>query len=84
MWYWCFCSFKIQLKHRRSNKYMYEVDTDTLKPEYSPFLKLFNEDGNVEESRFISAKRIDIFNTVFASPDVAKLTEEVFRYRKKQ
>lgn len=63
---------------------MDDVDKNTLKPEYTSLLKLFNEDSNVEESRFISAKRIDIFNTIFCSPDVARLTEEVFRYRKKQ
>lgn len=62
---------------------MNDDDENTVKPEFTSLLKMFDDGGEKNESKFVVAKRIDIFLTIFVAPDVAKLVEEIFRVRKK-
>lgn len=62
---------------------MNDDDENTVKPEFTSLLKMFDDGGEKNESKFVVAKRIDIFSTIFVAPDVAKLVEEIFRVRKK-
>lgn len=62
---------------------MNDDDENFVKPEFTSLLKMFDDSGEQNESNFIVARRIDIFKTIFVSRDVAKLVEEIFRFRKK-
>jgi len=83
MWYWCKKSGKIFVKTLLKKYNMNDDDENTVKPEFTSLLKMFDDGGEKNESKFVVAKRIDIFSTIFVAPDVAKLVEEIFRVRKK-